>query len=319
MTMDFSRFEGEPWFQHDTEMRSPEATTALGQKLQDKVKCPIVPGATYEYLDDATPANLEREDIQVGPSLGFLYRDPARDAAAAKIVLYIHGGAFICGNGNYARFVGFNVSNKLGLPVLTVEYRLAPEHKLPAGLDDVHGFYKYLIEQRGYQPDDIVVMGDSAGGEMALALAIRLIRLGRPTPHKVIALHPAVDVYSDTVNIRHGLVSHRDNIDTDQIFLGGLAPALHDMLLPGTALDDDPEVSPICFDQPEKFPPTLIVADDTEILLCDGLLFGEKLAKAGVDVKVHIFHYMWHDFQVFFPDIPESEVVWRECREFLGL
>jgi acetyl esterase/lipase len=315
----FSDFDGKPWFHRDTAMRTGEATAALGQKLQDKVMCPVAPGSTYEYLDDSTPANLQREDIVVAGCNGFFYRDPVRDADQQKIILYIHGGAFICGNENYARFVGFNVGNKLGLPILTVEYRLAPENKLPAAIDDVYSFYNYLRNERGYAAKDIIVMGDSAGAELTIALTVRLLTRGEETPYKIIPLHPVVDVYVDPITVRHGLISHRESIDTDQIFLGGLAPALHDMLVTGTGQDDDPEISPILFDGVAGFPPTFIVADDTELLLSDSLLFAKKLAEAGVDVKLHVFHYMWHDFEVFFPDIPESEIVWKECREFLGI
>jgi len=314
----FKEFDGKPWFTRDTHMRSNEATSALGQKLIDKVKCPVAPGSTYEYLDDSTPSNLEREDVVVGGVNAFFYRDPARDKDQKKVLLYIHGGAFICGNGNYARFVGFNVGNKLGLPVLTVEYRLAPEHKMPACVDDVYNFYNYLRKERGYAAKDIVVAGDSAGGELTLALTIRLISKGEEVPYKLISLHPCVDVLNSPDSTRNGLDSHRDNIDTDPIFLGGLAAALGPMLI-NEGHDKDPEISPIYLEDASKFPPTYLVADDGEVLLSDSLMFAKKLADAGVKVKLHVFHYTWHDFEVFFPNLPESEVVWKESREFLAL
>ncbi|MDR1808026.1 MAG: alpha/beta hydrolase [Propionibacteriaceae bacterium] len=299
-------------------MRSDAATAALGQKLQDKVKCPLVPGATYDYLDDSTPPGYERDDIAIDGQAAAFYRDPARDAGQKRVVLYLHGGGFICGNGYYARFVGLHLAQKLSLPVLAPDYRLAPQHKLPAALDDVTAAFEYLRDGCGYAPEDITVVGDSAGAALALELAVRLIRRGQPTPGAIIALHPPVDIYYDADHIRHGLVSHRDNIDTDQIFLGGLSAGYHDLLVTGTDLDDDPEIAPITFDRLAEFPPTFLVADDTEVLLSDTLQFGRRLAQAGAKVKVHVCHYLWHDFEVFFPDIPESEQLWQECRQFLA-
>jgi len=313
----FEPFDSQPWFTRDTAMRSTQATAALGQKLIDKTNCPVAPGATYEYLDDSTPANLVREDIEVNGVKAYFYRDPERDRDQSKVLLYIHGGAFICGNGNYARFVGFNVGNKLGLPVLTVEYRLGPEHKMPACLDDVYSFYHWLLEERGYKPKDIVVCGDSAGGSLTIMLTLRLINRGEEVPYKIIPMHPAVDIYNSPDKVRNNMLSHSANVDTDQIFLGGLPAALADALITD-GQDKDPEVSPIYQEDVSKFPPTYIVADDSEVLLSDSIEFGKKLADAGVDVRVHVFHYMWHDFEVFFPDIPESEVVWKEAREFIA-
>lgn len=318
MRIDFSEYDGQPWFTRDTQMRSGEATKAFGQKLIDKTNCPVAPGSTYGYLDDSTPENLVREDIAVNGVKAYWYRDPVRDSNQPRVLLYIHGGAFLCGNENYARFAGFNVGNKLGLPVLTVEYHLGPEYKMPTYVDDVYNFYNYLRNEKGYAGSDIIVAGDSAGGDLTIALVVRLLARGEELPYKIIPLHPTVDMRMSPDNYRFGLVSHAANVDTDQIFLGGLPEALYDMIVANPGDEDIPEISPICCEDVSGFPPTLLIADDTEVLLSDSLVFGKKLYEAGVDVKLHVFHYMWHDFEVFFPNIPEAEVVWQMMRDFIA-
>jgi acetyl esterase/lipase len=139
------RFIEAPWMTYTEDGPSEPAKQIIPIFMENMKNTPMVPGAEIDFFDDTTPDNLVREDIEVNGQKGYFYKDPVRDRDQEKIVLYIHGGAMILGNGSYARALGFFNSNLLGLPTLSVEYRLSPAHRFPCHLDDVFAFYEYLL------------------------------------------------------------------------------------------------------------------------------------------------------------------------------
>lgn len=312
----FSNYQKQPWFILETTPRSSDAKRALGQKLMDAADHPVIPGTTYEYLDDTVPGDMTLEVIEKNHLNGYLYSNIQRDKNQKKIFMYIHGGGFVAGNGYYARFAGIHLCQNLELPVFSVEYTLAQDQKLPQAAKDVYFWYHYLTEEKHYDPANIILGGDSAGGSLALSLIMRLIEEEKKLPAKLIPLHPTVDVRNSPTDIQEGLISHRENTMSDPIFLGGLPSISNEFVKKEDMIN--PQVSPIYFSGDySKFPPTYIVADEGEILLSDALIIAEKLASANIDVTMHVHHQLWHCFQIFFPDIPESQLLFKKLRAFI--
>ena len=173
-------------------------------------------------------------------------------------------------------------------PVHLLEYRLGPEHKHPAGLDDSLAAYRELLAS-GVDPKSIVIAGDSAGGGLALALAMRLRESGEPQPAGLAVINGWLDLTcsgaSMTLNAKRDVGLFRDwTVHGGELYRGGTDPR-------------DPELSPVEADL-HGLPPTYIQVGTHDLLLCDADLLAERAQAAGVDVGYSRFEGMWHDFQL---------------------
>ena len=173
-------------------------------------------------------------------------------------------------------------------PVHLLEYRLGPEHKHPAGLDDSLAAYRELLAS-GVDPKSIVIAGDSAGGGLALALAMRLRESGEPQPAGLAVINGWLDLTcsgaSMTLNAKRDVGLFRDwTVHGGELYRGGTDPR-------------DPELSPVETDL-HGLPPTYIQVGTHDLLLSDADLLAERAQAAGVDVGYSRFEGMWHDFQL---------------------
>src|SRR5215467_2100937 len=109
------------------------------------------------------------------------------------VVLYVHGGAFVTGSCLSSRCMSVNLAKATELPVLSINYRLAPEHPFPAALEDVIAAYRWLLAS-GVQSQEVVIVGDSAGGNLVLAALLSLRDAGDPLPAAAILLSPWIDL-----------------------------------------------------------------------------------------------------------------------------
>jgi acetyl esterase/lipase len=270
---------------------------------------PIRPGIEYgDFIDDSTPEGYTRTDISAKGVNLYLYKFKDEAKNGKRIIYYIHGGGFVRGNGSYCRQIALLHLQRLGIPAVAVEYTYAQTAKYPAQLDEVLTGYTHLTDALKYKPSDIIVGGDSAGGTLSLALVVRLKRLGLGLPGALLLNSPMTDCTMS-------LASHKVNVGKDAVFTQGIAPAVMALYVDEKYMKD-PEASPYFADF-SGFPPAYFVADDTEVLCSDSLETAAKMYAAGVKVKAHFFHGLWHVFPTDVQKTPESRQVFAEMKEFV--
>lgn len=213
-------------------------------------------------------------------------------------VLYLHGGGYVNGSPITHRKLGSFVGAACGMPVLLPDYRLAPEHPFPAGLDDCIAAYRWLLEQ-GHDPRDLVVGGDSAGGGMAAALLLALRRDGLPQPRCAILQSPWVDL-----TMSHE--SYEANRQADpQITREGLDESAGHYAN-GADRRNEPLLSP-AFADLTGLAPMLIHAGGIEVMLGDSLLLAERAEACGVPVSLEIWEGCWHVHHHWVTGVPEAQ------------
>lgn len=213
-----------------------------------------------------------------------------------KLILYLHGGAYIVGGCYMHRQMVSHLARAANVKVLLPEYRLAPEHKYPAGLEDAIGIYRKLLSD-GWRASDIMLAGDSAGGGLSVATLLALRDAGDELPAGAVLMSPFLDVTAsgDTMQTRAA---------QDPWFDPEHVPVIADYYC-APHQRRDAYVSPV-FADVDGLPPIYIQVGDDEILLSDSTRFAEKLRQAGCEVELEIWPDMWHVFQFFVNKMPES-------------
>ncbi len=204
------------------------------------------------------------------------------------IILYCHGGGYSTGSSLYARTLTSKLAMSTSMDVLSFDYRLAPENPYPAALQDAMRVWNYLM-LLGYGARDVILAGDSAGGNLALTLTLKLKEEKRLLPRGLILMSPWTDLTSSGK-------SHQTKADIDPVLS---APYLADMIrnyAEGQDLEE-PLISPL-FGDYEGFPPVYIQVGENEILLDDSTLLYGKMLEANVSVRMDMFKGMWHVFQM---------------------
>lgn len=216
-------------------------------------------------------------------------------------LMYIHGGSWISGSPKGYRGLTSRISRATGCAVLSVDYRLAPEHQFPAGLHDCCDAYEWML---GNGPEGAaaakktVICGDSAGGNLALSAVLRLQDLGVPAPNAVVSISPAVDFTASSPSIK-------TRADRDPIIHPAIFEALQKLYLPSGQDIRDPYLSPL-FGDLSQFPPLLLQVGDAEVLLDESTRMAEKAKLQGCDVSLEVWDEMPHVFQGFAPFLPEA-------------
>jgi acetyl esterase/lipase len=229
-------------------------------------------------------------------------------AAKDRVILYIHGGAWVmCSPATHRRMVG-QIAKAAGMAALSIDYRLAPEHPFPAALDDCLAAYRWLLAE-GYTPGKIVIAGDSAGGNLTLATLLALREAGLPLPAAAVGLSPATDLTGTGE-------SRRTRADKEVLLKGLIEGA--DVVAEYTGGHDrrDPLVSPL-FGDLSGLPPVLIHVGDDEILLSDATDFVARAQAAGVAAEVVVWPGMWHVFQIHAPALPEARRSVEQIGDFM--
>ncbi len=204
------------------------------------------------------------------------------------VILYCHGGGYSTGSSLYARTLTSKLTTSTSMDVLSFDYRLAPENPYPAAVTDAMKVWNYLM-LLGYGARDIILAGDSAGGNLALSLVLKLKEEGRLLPRGLILMSPWTDLTSSGK-------SHVTKAGIDPVLDAGyLAEMIHNYA-DGQELTN-PFISPL-FGDYDGFPPTYIQVGSNEILLDDSMMLYKKLLKANVSVKLDVFKGMWHVFQM---------------------
>lgn len=206
-----------------------------------------------------------------------------------RVILYCHGGGYTSGGLGFSKVLASKLTRATGLDVLAFDYRLAPEHPYPAAVEDAQAAWDHLM-RLGFGARDVVLAGDSAGGNMALVLCLRLRAEGRMLPGALLLMSPWTDMTCSGESL-----TERADIDpvltpeyiyaVREAYAGDLDPA-------------QPELSPLLADL-AGFPPTLIQVGTHEILFSDAERLAERMKAAGTECRLEVWEGMWHDFQMY--------------------
>lgn len=204
-------------------------------------------------------------------------------------ILYCHGGGYTSGNLGYSKVLASKMTQCTGFDVLAFDYRLAPEFPYPAALEDAEAVWDYLMHL-GYGAGDIVIAGDSAGGNMALALCHKLKAEERMLPGALLLMSPWTDMTCSGK-------SYEERADIDPMLTKEYITTVGKAYA-GEADLSSPLLSPL-FGDFKGFPPTLIQVGSHEILHSDSEMLCEKMKQAGVSCRLEVWEDMWHVFQMF--------------------
>ncbi len=233
---------------------------------------------------------------------------------SSRVVLQLHGGGYIGGLSDWYRDLAVKQAVLCDAhEVYMLDYRLAPENVYPAALDDAAQFYAELLN-RGVDPKNLIVFGDSAGGNLALELSIRLRDENLPQPATLILLSPWTTL--DT-----NFPSRIENADRDLI-LGKINPEMNsgvaNPVYGGQIPLNDPRLSPIYADL-KNLPPMLIQIGGHELFVDEGIELLKKATVDGLNVTLTVYAGMSHDFALLLPELDDSIKSFAEIKNFVNL
>jgi len=240
----------------------------------------VLRGLTF-FLPQARGVSLERSMLA---GLPCEWHRPAE--AAAGVMLYLHGGGFVLGGANTHRALVSHLAQQVRMVVVAIDYRRSPEHPFPAARDDALRAYQALLDD-GHSPNQIVIAGDSAGGNLSLITGLRLRGVGLPQPAAYVCFSPVTDFT--------GTQLHAPLVGDPLIHPAWLAQALA-LYVPDGLARDDPALSPV-FADCRGLAPILIQVGEDEVLLNDSLRMAQQAQAAGVDVVLQRYPDLWHVFQ----------------------
>ncbi|MCM1007862.1 MAG: alpha/beta hydrolase [Ruminococcus flavefaciens] len=246
------------------------------RNMQDKLGMLM----SHKYREDVIYKQVESIDF----SAEFVI--PKRTDMSG-VILYLHGGGYVSGKMSYARGFATILAAFNHIKVLCVEYRLAPENKFPAALDDAYEVYGYLLSE-GYSPNDIVLCGESAGGGLVYSLALKIKENAMPMPTGIISISPWTDLTSSGDSYKYNRKNDPSMTKERLAFFAGCY----------TNDIKNKFVSPI-FGDLDGLPPSIIFAGGAEIMLSDALDIHKKLLACGCKSQIHVAPEMWHIYVLF--------------------
>lgn len=259
-------------------------TIVLEQVLEERAR------GDAETLELSGPPDpvARVEDRRVGGVPCRIYDPTPADAAPRPVAVYAHGGGWIAGSITTLDGVCRRMANGSGVMVVSVDYRMAPEHRHPAAVDDVDAVVAAVQagEVDGADTGRVAVAGDSAGGHLATIAARRARDAGRPVSFQAL-VYPVVD----GVGIREGDV----DLGLDIGFARGAMAAYWDVFVPDDVDRRHPDVSPSQADL-TGMPPTFLLLAGHDVLTAEGEAYGEALVDAGVELVVTTYPRMPHGF-----------------------
>ena len=231
----------------------------------------------------------------------------AAGASDSRVVLYFHGGGYIIGSPRTHRPMLAHLSTDSGARVLSLDYRLAPEHPFPAPVEDAVASYRWLLSE-GYDPARIALAGDSAGGGLTVAALVQIRYLGLPVPAAGVCVSPWVDMegLGESMETRAAvdpMVGKENLMVSAKTYLGGADPRA-------------PLAAPLYADL-RGLPPLLIQVGDAEVLLDDSTRLAGIAREAGVKVQMDVWDDMIHVWPLFAPILPEGKKAIAQAGEFI--
>ncbi len=230
----------------------------------------------------------------------------AHHSPTAPVLLYLHGGGFVFGLTPPHLQMGAHLAKEMGLRVLMVDYRTAPDHPFPAALDDCERAYLWLLNQ-GISARNLVVAGDSAGGNLTLSLLMKLRDGGHPLPAAAACLSPVTDLTPQ---------ANRSRGSKDPL-LSPQAVKFYNQSYVGNQDARNPLISPV-FGHLRGLPPLLVHAGEDEILREDAVRISRLAEAHGVDVRLEVYPRMWHVWQLNL-GLPQAIQSLDDIAQFLRL
>ncbi|MBS1683281.1 MAG: alpha/beta hydrolase [Bacteroidetes bacterium] len=225
-----------------------------------------------------------------------------------KVLLYLHGGGYAAGSINTHRQHISQITALANVRTLMIDYRLAPENKFPAPIEDAVKAYDYLLAQ-GYKREHIAFGGDSAGGGLALGTMLWLRDHQRQLPQCAVCLSP----WTDLTHSGDSFAAH-DKIEP--MLIAEAMPHWAENYM-GNADLSNPYASPL-FGDLRGLPPIYIQVGTAELLLDDSLRFAAKAKEAGVDVSIDVYQGFFHVFQAFFMILPTARRANKKLAAFIA-
>ncbi|WP_083666022.1 alpha/beta hydrolase [Mycobacterium sp. NS-7484] len=268
---------------------SPETGVAVSRAALRATAAMMSPRIDADVTDISIPG-------PAGPMKARRYvPDGSGASTTPAMLLYFHGGGFVIGDLDTHDSLCRLICRDGGIQVVSVDYRLAPEHKAPAALDDAYAAYRWALDHAaGLGATQIVVGGDSAGGNLAALVALQARDSELPLPALQLLLYPVTDWSSDT--------------RSKTLFADGYFLTDRDMRwFAGHYLDgaevaaSDPLVSPLLSEDLSGLPPALVITAGFDPLRDEGNRYAEAMQAAGVVVDLREERSMIHAFANFFP------------------
>ncbi|MHA6797284.1 alpha/beta hydrolase (plasmid) [Pseudonocardia bannensis] len=250
------------------------------------------------HLETAEPEGVSYAEVSAG-GVPALWCQPD-GAVPDRVLLYLHGGGFVTNSMHSHRKLAAHVAKAAGVRALVLDYRLAPEHPFPAQLEDAVAAYRWLLAQ-GLRAEHIATAGDSAGGNLATSVVLKLREEGEPLPAAIVGFSPWYDLecLGKTLDT---------NAATDVLVQRAELEMLVPMFLGENGSPSDPLANPLRAD-PTGLPPMFLTAGDHETLQDDAERFAEQATAAGVDVTVEIAPGMQHIYPLMAGRAPEADAV----------
>ncbi len=289
------------------------STQQLAKILEANAKNPPPENATPDmmraWIEEATSQlpvaeNIKIKRVKCGPCEGDLILPEGGDDS--RLIIFYHGGGFFFCSSRTHRVIASNLARAAGCAVLVPDYRLAPENPAPAAHDDSFGVYQWALSQ-GYTPGSVALSGDSGGGNLALATAVRAKEAGLPLPGAVMMMSPWLDYAGEGAS--HQTVTDDPVISTEVL----------DMLMSCYLGDGDrksPTVTPFYSDF-TGLPPTMVHVGSRERLHDDSITVVERMRTAGVAAELKIFDGMCHTWQLYAPILDEGMASIEESAAFI--
>ena len=230
------------------------------------------------------------------------------DSRNEYVVLYLHGGGFIMGSIHMYRDMASRVARAAKARVLLIGYRLAPENKFPAAIEDCFTAYNWLVENQGVDPKNIIVAGDSAGANLTLALLLKIRDSGKKLPVAAVSMSPCTDFACTGESFKKKAEVDPSLTPYDIAFFAYVYLNFQD--------PTHPLASPLYADL-KGLPPLLIQVGTEEMLLDDSIRFAEKAKKAGVKVELDVWEGIFHGFQLAAGLAPEGQQAIDKVGEFM--
>jgi epsilon-lactone hydrolase len=231
------------------------------------------------------------------------------DSSSDHILLHCHSGGGVTSSMWQERKAVGHLAKAAGSRALVINYRLAPENKFPAQIDDVEAAYRWLLDQ-GYDPSRIASTGDSIGGNYAVNLALTLQRKNAPLPGAVLSMSPWFDMDLKNASID-------TNASLDKMLSRDGLRAFSNSMLDGTGVAiTDPRIN-LAYADPTGLPPTMIFYGEYELLVDDANQFAQRARAAGVDLELRSLPEGQHNFFLGAGRVPEIDAAVSEMGAWL--
>lgn len=254
----------------------------------------------YASIDDSTTEHPASATAVSAAGVSAEWLTVGTSSPTSRL-LYVHGGSWMSGSLDGYRSHAGRIAAETECSILNIDYRLIPENPFPAGLEDCDRAMDWMVENGPDGPGtarSIFAAGDSAGGNLILALLLKRRDEGKRLPDAVIAFSPATDLSWSSPSIQ-------GRAALDPILRPDRIESLVHAYLQGRATVDNPYVSPL-FGDLAGLPPIMLQLGSAEILHDDSVRFAEKAEAAGVDVELDIWPGLPHVFQMFAPYLPQA-------------